>query len=61
MDLKKIIKEGFKSGKLKGVPINAVTTALRLSPSYKKPVRAILKQLTDEGYVITDGDRKSVV
>ena len=57
MDLKKIIKEGFKSGKLKGVPINAVTTALRLSPSYKKPVRAILKQLTDEGYVITDGVR----
>lgn len=55
MDLRKIVLDGFKSGKLDGKPLSEMTSALRLSPSYKKSVKAVIRQLIKEEIIINDG------
>lgn len=55
MDLRKIILEGFKSGKLNGKPLSAMPSAMRLSPSYKKSIKAVIKNLEEDGLIISDG------
>lgn len=56
MDLRKIVLDGFKSGKLKNKPQNKILPALRLSPSYKKSLRQVLKELCGEGLIVSDGN-----
>ena len=56
MDLKHRILEAFKSGKLDFKSLNEIPSALRLPPSYKKNVKAAVKQLAKEGAIIKDGN-----
>lgn len=55
MELRKLIVNGFKSGKLAFKSLNEIPSALRLSPSYKKSVRTVIKQLCDDGIILKDG------
>jgi len=55
MDLRHIILDGFKSGKLAFKSLNEIPRVLRLSPSYKKSVKATIKQLCAEYVIIKDG------
>ncbi len=58
MNLKQIISDGFKSGKLERRTQNEILSLLHLSPSYKKPAKSILKQFISEGVILkTDGGR----
>lgn len=54
MELKKLISEGFKNGKLKGKTLNEIAPSLRLSPSYKNSIRSAIRQLTEDGEIIKD-------
>ncbi|MCM1545959.1 MAG: ribonuclease R [Clostridiales bacterium] len=53
--LRKKLTDGFKSGKLQLKSQNEILRALRLSPSYKKGLRAAINQLVKEGIIIKDG------
>lgn len=58
MDLRKIILTAFKSGKLENKTQNEIISALRLPPSYKKPAKAVIKNLASEGLIIkVDGGK----
>lgn len=58
MDLRKTILSAFKSGKLSGKSQNEIISALHLPPSYKKPAKAVIKKLSDEGLIIkVDGGK----
>lgn len=52
--LRKKLTDGFKSGKLQFKTQNEIMRALRLSPSYKKTMRAAIAQLVKEGVIIKD-------
>lgn len=58
MDLRKTILSAFKSGKLENKTQNEIISALRLPPSYKKPAKAVIKNLASEGLIIkVDGGK----
>ncbi|MGN0805995.1 MAG: ribonuclease R [Candidatus Coproplasma sp.] len=58
MDLRKTILSAFKSGKLENKTQNEIISALRLPPSYKKPAKAVIKNLSSEGLIIkADGGK----
>lgn len=52
MDLRQIILKGFKEGKLNFKTQNEIISALHLSPSYKKPIKATLKKLAEEFAIV---------
>lgn len=58
MDLRKIILSAFKNGKLENKTQNEIISSLHLPPSYKKPAKAVIKNLSSEGLIIkVDGGR----
>ena len=58
MDLRKIILSAFKSGKLENKTQNEIISSLHLPPSYKKPAKAVIKNLSSEGLIIkVDGGK----
>ncbi|MGN1060305.1 MAG: ribonuclease R [Candidatus Coproplasma sp.] len=58
MDLRKTILSAFKGGKLENKTQNEIISALHLPPSYKKPAKAVIKSLSDEGLIIkVDGGK----
>ena len=56
MEVRKIIIEGFKNGKLTGKTEHEIASALKLSPSYKKTIKAAVRKLRDEGVILKDGN-----
>ena len=52
--LRKKLTDGFKSGKLQLKTQTEIIRALRLSPSYKKSIRAAIGALVKEGIIIKD-------
>ncbi len=52
MDLRKTILTAFKSGKLENKTQNEIISSLHLPPSYKKPAKAVIRNLSDEGQII---------
>lgn len=54
MELKNRIIEGIKSGKLAFKTLNEIHSALRLPQSYKKVVRATIKNLLADGTIVKD-------
>lgn len=52
--LRKKLTDGFKNGKLQFMTQSEIIRALRLSPSYKKGLRAAISQLVKEGIIIKD-------
>ncbi|MGN1372862.1 MAG: ribonuclease R [Candidatus Coproplasma sp.] len=58
MDLRKTILSAFKSGKLENKTQNEIISALHLPPSYKKPAKAVIKNLASEGLIVkVDGGK----
>ncbi|MDE6373196.1 MAG: ribonuclease R, partial [Clostridia bacterium] len=55
MEIRKILIDGFKSGKLANKSLNEIPRALRLSPNYKKAVKTEIKKLCAEYVIIKDG------
>ncbi len=60
MEVKQIITTAFKSGKLERKTQNEIISALRLSPSYKKPIITALKSLSARGDIIKLHDGRYV-
>ncbi|MDE7257319.1 MAG: RNB domain-containing ribonuclease, partial [Clostridia bacterium] len=54
--LRKKLTDGFKSGKLQFKTQSEIIRALRLSPSYKKSVRAEISRLVKEGIILKDNN-----
>ncbi|MGN0813216.1 MAG: ribonuclease R [Candidatus Coproplasma sp.] len=58
MDLRNTILSAFKSGRLENKTQNEIISALHLPPSYKKPAKAVIKNLAGEGLIIkVDGGK----
>lgn len=58
MDLRKIVLSAFKSGKIENKTQNEIIATLRLSPSYRKPLKAVIKKLADERLIIKSPNGK---
>lgn len=56
MNIRERIIDGFKKGKLTFKTVNEIHAALHLPQSYKKVVRATVKNLQDKGIIVKGGD-----